>query len=150
RALRQLASGLSGHRGRGREVQHPAGRQRPSVRRGDEPTHGLRAPPVTAARASGGSGEPMGPIEQALDAFPNVGDEMMSLAQALFPLPRSLTGDGVRETLRMIGEWVPLELTEVASGTGVFDWTVPPEWSLREAWIRDSAGDVVVDGRETS
>ena len=75
---------------------------------------------------------------------------MMSLARALFPLRRSLTGAGVRETLRLIGELVPLELSEVASGTQAFDWTVPPEWTVREAWIRDADGRVVVDGSESS
>jgi aminopeptidase-like protein len=91
-----------------------------------------------------------GAIEQAVAAEPDIGDEMMSLARELFPLPRSLTGDGVRETVRLISGWAPLEVTEVPSGAPVFDWTVPPEWRLREAWIRDSAGRTVVDGRDSS
>jgi aminopeptidase-like protein len=73
------------------------------------------------------------------------GDEARGLAGELFPLPRSLTGDGVRETMRLVAEHVPLELTEVASGTPVFDWTVPREWNVRDAWIADSTGRRVVD-----
>jgi len=78
------------------------------------------------------------------------GEEMMALARAIFPLRRSLTGAGVRETLRLIGEVVPLELTEIPSGTPAYDWTVPPEWTVREAWIRDADGRTVVDGNESS
>ena len=73
------------------------------------------------------------------------GAEALELARELFPLPRSLTGDGVRDTLRLVAEHVPLEVTEVATGTPVFDWTVPREWNVREAWIADSTGRRVVD-----
>jgi aminopeptidase-like protein len=73
------------------------------------------------------------------------GVEARQLARALFPLPRSLTGDGVRETLRLVAEHVPLEVTEAATGTPVFDWTVPREWNVRDAWIADPTGRRVVD-----
>jgi aminopeptidase-like protein len=76
---------------------------------------------------------------------PDLAAELMSLAERLFPLPRSLTGAGVRETLRLVSEWIPLELTEVPSGTPVFDWTVPREWSVGDAWIKDTNGRVIVD-----
>jgi aminopeptidase-like protein len=72
------------------------------------------------------------------------------LARELFPLPRSLTGDGVRETLRLVGELVPLEVTEVPSGTPIFDWTVPREWNVRDAWIADSSGRRIVDYRASN
>ena len=68
----------------------------------------------------------------------------------LFPLCRSLTGDGVRRTLEAIGRRVPLAVTEVPSGTEVYDWTVPPEWNVREAWIADGAGRRVVDLADSS
>jgi aminopeptidase-like protein len=93
---------------------------------------------------------PHGPVEGALRAVPSVGDEMMTLAEALFPLPRSLTGEGVRETIRLIGEHVPLEVTDVPSGTRAYDWTVPPEWTVREAWVKDAEGRVIVDLRDSS
>jgi len=73
------------------------------------------------------------------------GAAVHELAAELFPLPRSLTGDGVRETLRLVAEQVPLELTEVATGTPIFDWAVPREWNVRGAWIADSNGRRIVD-----
>ena len=73
------------------------------------------------------------------------GEEMMDLARRLYPFNRSLTGHGVRETLRALAETLPLEVTEVPSGTAVYDWTVPLEWNLRDAWIADSSGLKLVD-----
>lgn len=85
----------------------------------------------------------------ALDALdrPAAGADMYALARRLFPICRSLTGAGNRETLSVLRETLPLDLVEVPSGTPVLDWTVPPEWTVREAWIRDPAGRVVVDFR---
>jgi aminopeptidase-like protein len=73
------------------------------------------------------------------------GVEMHSLAAELYPIPRSLTGDGVRRTLARLGELIPLEVREVPSGTEVLDWTVPPEWNVREAYIRDPEGRRLAD-----
>jgi aminopeptidase-like protein len=78
------------------------------------------------------------------------GAEIHGLARRLMPIPRSLTGDGVRETLRVVGELVPLGVTEVPTGTPIFDWTAPREWNVREAWIADSAGRRIVDWRESN
>ncbi len=74
-----------------------------------------------------------------------LGREMHALAARLYPIPRSLTGEGVRATLRILGERIPLRVVEVASGTPVLDWTVPREWSLREAWIAGPDGQRIVD-----
>ncbi|HSL81375.1 MAG TPA: DUF4910 domain-containing protein, partial [Thermoanaerobaculia bacterium] len=63
------------------------------------------------------------------------GRAMYELASRLYPIPRSITGDGVRRTLAALRELVPLEVHEVPTGTRVLDWTVPPEWNVREAWI---------------
>src|SRR5947207_2923808 len=79
-----------------------------------------------------------------------LGDELHALAAELYPICRSLTGDGVRETLRRIGARIPLEVREVPSGTEAFDWTVPREWNLRAAWIADAAGRRVVDLRDSN
>ncbi len=74
-----------------------------------------------------------------------LGDEMHALASELFPICRSITGPGLRQTLDILGRHLPLERRRVASGTRVFDWTIPREWSIREAWIRGPAGERVVD-----
>ena len=75
----------------------------------------------------------------------DAGSEMHAFAADLYPIPRSLTGEGVRETLGRIRELIPLEVHEVPSGTPVLDWTVPKEWSVREAWIRGPDGERVLD-----
>ena len=74
---------------------------------------------------------------------PSSGD----LVEELYPICRCITGDGVRETLEIIGRIVPLEVHEVASGTPVLDWTVPPEWNIDDAYIADATGRRVVDFR---
>ncbi|WP_030381122.1 MULTISPECIES: DUF4910 domain-containing protein [unclassified Streptomyces] len=79
-----------------------------------------------------------------------VGEEMHALVERLYPLCRSITGDGVRETLRIVDEYVPLQVHEVPTGTQVLDWTVPREWNIRDAYIADADGRRVVDFRESS
>lgn len=71
-----------------------------------------------------------------------------SLMEEIYPLCRSITGDGVRASLAAVGRHIPLELTEVPSGTQAFDWQVPREWNIRAAWIKDSAGRTVLDLRD--
>jgi len=79
----------------------------------------------------------------------SVGQDMYRLCEKLFPYCRSITGDGVRRTLRDLQELCPeMELREVPSGTQVFDWTVPKEWNIRDAWIKDSKGNKVLDFQE--
>ena len=73
------------------------------------------------------------------------GAEMYGLIQELYPLCRSISGDGLRATLRRIGACIPLTLHEVPSGTRVFDWVVPKEWNIRDAWIKNDRGEKVVD-----
>ncbi len=80
----------------------------------------------------------------------SAGDEMMELIREAFPICRSITGDGVRATLAMIQRRIPLAVEEVATGTAVFDWTVPKEWNVRDAWIKDPSGRKVVDFQESN
>ena len=75
------------------------------------------------------------------------GEELLRLIGRLYPICRSLTGSGVRETLAILQDYIPLALHSVRSGTPVFDWTVPPEWNLRDAYIKNSSGAKVVDWR---
>ena len=63
----------------------------------------------------------------------------------LFPLNRSITGEGNRRSLDALREIVPLQIIEYASGTRVFDWHIPQEWNVREAWIKDASGQRIVD-----
>ena len=79
-----------------------------------------------------------------------VGRELHGLIAELFPLPRSLTGDGVRATLERLGRDVPLRTVELPSGTEVFDWTLPREWSVREAWVEGPDGTRVIDVADSS
>jgi aminopeptidase-like protein len=75
----------------------------------------------------------------------DLGDELHQLVSELYPICRSITGDGLRETLRRIGEHVPLALHEVPTGTRVFDWVIPREWNIRDAYVKDSRGRRVID-----
>ncbi len=78
------------------------------------------------------------------------GAAMHRLMAELYPICRSITGDGVRQTLDIIGRHVDLEVSEVPSGTQVFDWTVPREWNIRDAWIKNAQGERIVDFRKSN
>ena len=79
-----------------------------------------------------------------------LGKEMHELVERLYPLCRSITGDGVRQTLEIIGELVPLDVHEVPTGTQVLDWNVPKEWNIRDAYVKDPTGAKVVDFAESN
>jgi aminopeptidase-like protein len=76
---------------------------------------------------------------------PAIGETIFDLAGRIYPICRSVTGPGVRETLNILGQRVPLILHEVPTGTSVFDWTIPPEWHIRGGYIRNAAGQTIVD-----
>ena len=78
----------------------------------------------------------------------DIGHQLHDLIRRLYPICRSITGDGLRETLHIIREQIPIELREVPSGTQALDWIVPREWNIRDAWIKNSAGDRLVDFRK--
>ena len=78
-------------------------------------------------------------------AGPTVGHELYDFVAELYPICRSLTGNGVRETLRRVGERIPLDVHEVPTGTQAFDWAVPREWNVADAYVADAGGRRVVD-----
>jgi aminopeptidase-like protein len=80
-----------------------------------------------------------------------LGDSIHALVERLYPICRSITGEGIRETLRIVGERVPgLAIRAVPSGTPAFDWTVPREWNIRDAWVKGPTGEKVIDFRESN
>jgi len=81
----------------------------------------------------------------------NFGDQMHDLCKRLFPICRSITGDGVRETLNILKEKIPnLEICEIPSGTQCFDWTIPKEWNVNDAYIIDPKGKKIVDFKNSN
>lgn len=89
-------------------------------------------------------------FDAAIAAAATRGDEMMRLVRRLFPICRSITGAGLRETLDILGERMPLERHRVPSGTQCYDWIVPPEWNVRDAFVANSKGDRVIDFRRNN
>ena len=79
-----------------------------------------------------------------------MGREMHTFIGQMYPLCRSITGAGLRETLSMIGRHIPIEIHGVPTGTPVFDWTVPKEWNIRDAYVKNMAGERVIDFRKSN
>lgn len=79
-----------------------------------------------------------------------IGKEMHRFAAELYPLCRSITGAGIRQTLEMVHKRIPIQLHEVPSGTSVFDWTVPKEWNIRDAFIKGPGGKRIVDFKKSN
>jgi aminopeptidase-like protein len=78
------------------------------------------------------------------------GRSAYEIIESLYPICRSITGDGVRQSLKLLQRSLPLEMHEVPSGQRVFDWVVPKEWNIRDAYIKDSAGKRVIDFRQSN
>jgi aminopeptidase-like protein len=79
-----------------------------------------------------------------------LGQQLYETVADLYPICRSITGDGVRETLQRLQRQAPLAIHEVPSGTEVFDWTVPREWNIRDAYVKNARGERVVDFRRSN
>ena len=92
---------------------------------------------MAEARAAG--------IDLAAAPAAEAGREIYELIRELYPICRSISGDGVRQTFDLLSRLLPLRVTEVPTGTRVLDWTVPREWNVRDAWIEDPKGKRIVD-----
>jgi len=77
-------------------------------------------------------------------------DEIDYYLKKLFPITRSITGHGNRKTLSILQELVPLQINEYSSGTPVYDWVIPDEWSVRDAWIKDANGNKIIDLQQSN
>lgn len=80
----------------------------------------------------------------------DVGRQIYQLMAELFPICRSITGNGFRQTMEILRRHIPLEMSEVPSGTPVFDWTVPSEWNIRDAHIKNARGETIVDFKDSN
>ena len=78
------------------------------------------------------------------------GDELHGLVAELYPICLSITGDGVRQSLKILRKHVDLRVHEVPTGTRVFDWEIPKEWNIKDAWIKNAQGEKVVDFQKNS
>ena len=74
-----------------------------------------------------------------------IGEDIYALAAKIFPICRSITGDGVRRTIDVLAQHIPIHRHELPTGTPVLDWMVPKEWSITDAYIKNSQGERVVD-----
>jgi aminopeptidase-like protein len=83
-------------------------------------------------------------------SLPTPGQEIYQLIEELYPICRSITGDGFRQSLEIMKKHVPMHVHEVPSGTPVLDWTVPREWNIRDAYIKNSAGEKIVDFKHSN
>ena len=95
--------------------------------------------------AGGGRGDQRARPDLSRRRPMTAGEELYKLVAELYPICRSITGDGVRRTLEIVDREIGLEVSEVPTGTQVLDWTVPREWNVRDAWVADAAGERVID-----
>ena len=81
----------------------------------------------------------------------NIGKKIYDLCETLWPITRSITGDGVRETLSVIKKILPnLAVHEVATGIQCFDWTIPMEWSIKDAYVIDPDGNKIINFKQNN
>ncbi|WP_394752413.1 DUF4910 domain-containing protein [Crenothrix sp.] len=83
-------------------------------------------------------------------AAKEIGAEIYALITELFPICRSITGDGFRQTMTLLQQHIPLKIHEVPSGTNVFDWVVPKEWNIKDAYVKNAQGEKVIDFQKSN
>ena len=78
------------------------------------------------------------------------GNEIFELIKNLYPICRSITGNGVRETLKILQQKIPLDINEIPTNTQCFDWEIPKEWNIKDAFIIDPNGKKIVDFKKSN
>ena len=96
-------------------------------------------------RAEGGLASRIDDLDTRLSA-----DTMFALIKELYPICRSITGDGLRQSLQIISGHSPLHITEVPTGSKVLDWEIPREWNIGDAYVKNSSGERVIDFRASN
>ena len=89
-------------------------------------------------------------FENILNKIPEIGKNMHELMIELFPICRSITGNGVRQSLQILQNHISLDISEITSGTKVFDWTIPREWNINDAYIKNSKGEKIIDFKKSN
>lgn len=77
-------------------------------------------------------------------------NELYELMEELYPICRSITGNGVRKTLKILKKKIPLKITEISTGTKVFDWKIPFEWNIKDAYVKNSQGERIIDFKKSN
>ncbi len=80
----------------------------------------------------------------------SIEEEMSGLMEDLYPLCRSITGRGTVETLLYLQQLIPLAIKRIPTGTQVFDWQIPKEWNIRDAWLKNARGEKVIDFKNSN
>jgi len=80
----------------------------------------------------------------------NLGNEIHGMISEMYPICRSITGNGFRDTLRIISKYIPIKVKEVPSGTKAFDWTIPKEWNIKDAYVKNSKGKKIIDFQKSN
>ena len=88
--------------------------------------------------------------DEILSSNSEIGNQMFDTMSELFPICRSITGNGVRETLSILKKIINLDIIEIPTGTKVFDWTIPKEWNIEDAFIKDSNGEKIIDFKKSN
>ena len=89
-------------------------------------------------------------LEARKSDFPEISSQMYNLLKELYPICRSITGNGVRKTLEIIQAHIPIEKHEVPTGTEVFDWTIPKEWNIKDAYIKNNKNEKIIDFQKSN
>ena len=89
-------------------------------------------------------------FQEIMTEIPEIGEKMHELMVELFPICRSITGNGLRKTLKILKSHVPLEIFEVPTKTKVFGWEIPREWNINDAYIKNSKGKKIVDFKKNN